>query len=108
MKKRYSEEQIIKAIKQHEARTKVGDTRREFGIYNGTFVKFAKRMPESALVPVTRRSPLGNRAMAKALQPSQAAQRLGLLATSGVCKSCGLTSQPSHPGRGTKVGERSN
>ena len=63
---------IIEAIKQHEARTKVGDIRREFGIYNGTFVKFAKRMPESALVPVTRGSKLGNRAMAKTLQPGQA------------------------------------
>jgi putative transposase len=37
MKKRYSEEPIIKAIKQHEAGAKVEDICREFGISNGTF-----------------------------------------------------------------------
>jgi putative transposase len=37
MKKRYSEEQIIKAIKQHEAGAKVDDICREYGISNGTF-----------------------------------------------------------------------
>ena len=37
MKKRYSEEQIIKAIKQHEAGAKVDDICRELGISNGTF-----------------------------------------------------------------------
>ena len=37
MKKRYTEEQIIKAIKQHEAGAKVGDIFREMGISLGTF-----------------------------------------------------------------------
>ncbi len=37
MKKRYSEEQIIKAIKQHEAGAKVDDICREMGISSGTF-----------------------------------------------------------------------
>lgn len=36
MKKRYSEEQIIKAIKRHEAGAKVDDTYRDLGISNGT------------------------------------------------------------------------
>ena len=57
MKKRYSEEQIIRAIKQHEAGTKVADICRELGISDGTFynwrakyagmeVNEAKRMKE--------------------------------------------------------------
>lgn len=57
MKKRYSEEQIIKAIKQHEAGTKVPDICRQLGISEGTFynwrskyagmeVNEAKRMKE--------------------------------------------------------------
>lgn len=57
MKKRYSEEQIIKAIKQHEAGTKVPNICRELGISEGTFynwrskyagmeVNEAKRMKE--------------------------------------------------------------
>lgn len=37
MKKRYTEEQIIKAIKQHEAGEKVDDICREMGISTGTF-----------------------------------------------------------------------
>ena len=37
MKKRYTEEQIIKAIKSHEAGTKVGDMCRDLGIAEGTF-----------------------------------------------------------------------
>ena len=37
MKKRYTEEQIIKAIKQHEAGAKVEDICRDMGISNGTF-----------------------------------------------------------------------
>jgi putative transposase len=35
--KRYSEEQISKAVKQHEAGAKVGDIFREMGISLGTF-----------------------------------------------------------------------
>jgi len=37
MKKRYSEERNIKAIKRHEAGAKVDDICRELGISNGTF-----------------------------------------------------------------------
>lgn len=37
MKRRYTEEQIIKAIKSHEAGAKVGDICRDLGIAEGTF-----------------------------------------------------------------------
>ena len=37
MKKRYTEEQIIKAIKEHEAVAKDEDICRNLGIANGTF-----------------------------------------------------------------------
>ena len=37
MKKRYSEEQIITAIKEHEAGAKVDDICRRLGISSGTF-----------------------------------------------------------------------
>ncbi len=37
MKKRYSEEQIIRVIKEHEAGAKVADICRRLGISNGTF-----------------------------------------------------------------------
>jgi len=37
MKKRYSEELIIKAIKEHEAGAKVDDICRKLGISSGTF-----------------------------------------------------------------------
>ena len=37
MKKRYTEEQIIRAIKQHEARAKVDDICRDMGVSTGTF-----------------------------------------------------------------------
>ena len=37
MKKRYTDEQIIKAIKEHEAGAKVEDICRALGISNGTF-----------------------------------------------------------------------
>ena len=43
MKKRYSEEQIIRAIKQHEAGAKVGDLCRELGISNGTFYNWRSK-----------------------------------------------------------------
>ena len=43
MKKRYSEEQIIKAIKQHEAGAKVENSCREFGISNGTFYNWRSK-----------------------------------------------------------------
>lgn len=43
MKKRYSEEQIIKAIKQHEAGTKVSDLCRELGISTGTFYNWRSK-----------------------------------------------------------------
>lgn len=37
MKKRYSEEKIIKVIKQHEAGAKVNDICRDMGISSGRF-----------------------------------------------------------------------
>ena len=37
MKKRYTDEQIIKAIKEYEAGAKVEDICRDLGISNGTF-----------------------------------------------------------------------
>ena len=37
MKKCYSEEQIITAIKEHEAGAKVDDICRRLGIFSGTF-----------------------------------------------------------------------
>lgn len=43
MKKRYTEEQIIKAIHQHEAGTKVEDICREMGISNGTFYNWRSK-----------------------------------------------------------------
>ena len=43
MKKRYSEEQIIKAIKQHEAGAKVDDFCREMGISSGTFYNWRSK-----------------------------------------------------------------
>lgn len=49
-KKRYSEEQIIKAIKEHEAGIKVEDICRDLGISNGTFYnwrsKYAVNRPQ--------------------------------------------------------------
>lgn len=60
MKKRYTEEQIIKAIKDHEAGIKVDDICRHLGISTGTFYNWrskyagmeineAKRMKELEL-----------------------------------------------------------
>ena len=46
MKKLYSEEQIIKAIKQHEAGAKVDDICRELGISNGTFYNWRSKYAE--------------------------------------------------------------
>ncbi len=43
MTKRYSEEQIIKAIKQHEAGAKVDDICREMGISSGTFYNWRSK-----------------------------------------------------------------
>ncbi|SUI53175.1 Transposase [Shewanella algae] len=43
MKKRYTEEQIIKAIKQHEAGAKVDDICREIGISTGTFYNWRSK-----------------------------------------------------------------
>ena len=43
MKKRYSEEQIIKAIKEHEAGAKVEDICRRLGISNGTFYNWRSK-----------------------------------------------------------------
>ncbi len=43
MKKRYTEEQIIQAIKQHEAGAKVDDICREMGISTGTFYNWRSK-----------------------------------------------------------------
>lgn len=43
MKKRYSEEQIIKAIKEHEAGAKVEDIFRRLGISNGSFYNWRSK-----------------------------------------------------------------
>ena len=43
MKKRYSEEQIITAIKEHEAGAKVDDICRRLGIFSGTFYNWRSK-----------------------------------------------------------------
>ena len=43
MKKRYSEEQIITAIKEHEADAKVDDICRRLGISSGTFYNWRSK-----------------------------------------------------------------
>ena len=43
MKKRYTEEQIIKAIKEHEAGAKVEDICRKLGISTGTFYNWRSK-----------------------------------------------------------------
>lgn len=43
MKKRYTEEQIIKAIKDHEAGVKVDDICRRLGISVGTFYNWRSK-----------------------------------------------------------------
>ena len=43
MKKRYSEEQIIKAIKRHESGVKVEDIVRDLGISIGTFYNWRSK-----------------------------------------------------------------
>jgi putative transposase len=42
-KKRYTEEQIIRALKQNEAGTKVDDICRELGISSGTFYNWRSK-----------------------------------------------------------------
>ena len=43
MKKRYTEEQIIRAIKQNESGTRVDDICRELGIATGTFYNWRSK-----------------------------------------------------------------
>lgn len=43
MKKRFTEEQIIKSIKRHEAGAKVDDLCRELGISSGTFYNWRSK-----------------------------------------------------------------
>jgi transposase-like protein len=57
MKKRYNEEQIIKAIKQHEAGAKVYDICRDLGISSGTFYNWRSKY---AGLWKLRSSPLGS------------------------------------------------
>ncbi|MCB1604633.1 MAG: transposase, partial [Xanthomonadales bacterium] len=42
-KKRFTEEQIIRAIKQHESGVKVDDICRQLGISNGTFYNWRSK-----------------------------------------------------------------
>jgi len=43
MKKRYTDQQIIKAIKKHEAGAKVEDICRDLGVSNGTFYNWRSK-----------------------------------------------------------------
>lgn len=43
MKKRYTEEQIIRALEEHEAGAKVDDICRSLGISNGTFYNWKSK-----------------------------------------------------------------
>jgi putative transposase len=43
MKKRYTEEQIIKSLKEYEAGVKVGDLCRQLGISEGTFYNWRNK-----------------------------------------------------------------
>ena len=43
MKKRYTDEQIIRVIKEHEAGAKVDDLCRDLGISNGTFYNWRSK-----------------------------------------------------------------
>jgi putative transposase len=43
MKKRYTEEQMIKAINEHEAGVKVDDICRDLNISNGTFFNWQRK-----------------------------------------------------------------
>ena len=57
MKRRYTDEQIIKAIKKHEAGAKVEDICRDLGISNGRSITGAVSLLEWKL---TRPSAFGN------------------------------------------------
>ncbi len=46
MKKRYTDEQIITAIKEHEAGAKVDDICRDLGISNGTFYNWRSKFAD--------------------------------------------------------------
>ena len=50
MKKRYSEEQIITAIKEHEAGAKVDDICRRLGISSGTFYNWRSKWQAPSIV----------------------------------------------------------
>ena len=54
MKKRYSDEQIIKAIKKHEAGAKVEDICRDLGISNGTFYNWRSKFAGMEVNEATR------------------------------------------------------
>ena len=53
-KKRYTEEQIIGAIKQHESGVKVDDLCRQLGISNGTFCNWRSKYVEMEVSEVKR------------------------------------------------------
>ena len=46
MKKRYTEEQIIRAIKEHEAGANIDDLWRQFGISSGTFYNWRSKFAD--------------------------------------------------------------
>jgi len=50
MAKRYTEEQVIKPIKKHEAGAKVGDICCDLSISSGTFHNWRKRSPLLAVL----------------------------------------------------------
>ena len=54
MKKRYTDEQIIKAIKKHEAGAKVEDICRDLGISNGTFYNWRSKFAGMEVNEATR------------------------------------------------------
>jgi putative transposase len=55
-KRRYSEERMIKAIKHHEAGTKVEDISRDLGISNGTFYNWRSKYAGLEVNEATKRT----------------------------------------------------
>ena len=60
MKKRYSDEQIIKAIKEHEAGAKVDDICRSLGISIGTFYNWRSQFAGMSVIHGKRPFILGH------------------------------------------------
>jgi len=49
VKKRFTEEQIIKAIKQYEAGTKTEEICRQLGVSNGTFYNWQRNILDTTI-----------------------------------------------------------